>query len=368
MQALTQTVFPCYAEEDRELAAQVSAFLERGADVRVFLPEGRMWRGQDLAEKAREARTADTVLLFLTRRSMPSRWPRAQWEDALVKEPAAEGVRIAFLRCDDCAPPRVLEPRFELNGLPIAGLRALKRWVRQSPRRLEAAAPPSPGREGDIEVLGIALADRPGSDMVPSVELALEFAAAFREDFDAVARVECGGRSLTALAGDLGAQLGLRLEGPPESNLERLREFCSQHRLLIVLAESGASGPAWEMVFGGRCSTLLVEGPSANPPADDLAATQRALAHCSGQSDWAEISRLARLGRRLTRDAGRLAECYELMEQWHAAALARGDLRAVDEAAREMVWILEAWGRYEEAGSLEYRRASRCDDQMVLPF
>jgi len=365
VQALTETIFPCYAEADGESARQVAAFLERGADVRVFLEEGRMWRGQDLATKAREARTADTVLVFFSRQSMPSRWPRAQWEDALVKEPAAEGVRIAFLRCDDCVPPKVLAPLFEMNGLPVAGMRALKRWVRRRP----APGPRTGGHGTDVEVLGLALADRPGSDVAPNVELALEFAEAFRDDFDAVARVECGGRSLTALAGDLGSQLGLRLEGDLEGNLARLREFCAARRLLVILADAGAAGPAWDMVFGGRCSTLLVEGPSGDAAAvDELAAAQRAMAAAATDADWSGICWLARLGRKLTRDAGRLAECFELMEQWHGAAQSRGDRRVVDEAAREMVWILEAWGRTDEAGRLDYRRASECDEQMMLPF
>ncbi|MGO9258885.1 MAG: toll/interleukin-1 receptor domain-containing protein [Bryobacteraceae bacterium] len=372
MQALTETVFPCYAEADREIAAGVAAFLERGADVRVFLDEGRMWRGQDLSEKAREARTADTILVLFSRQSLPPRWPRAQWEDALVKEPAAEGVRIAFLRLDDCVPPRVLEPRFEVGGLSLAGLRALKRWVRRAPgRRDEALAPPAPGHKLEVELLGIALADRPGSDMAPSLEQALDFADAFRQDFDGILRLECGGRSLAALAGDLAAQLGLRLEGDTESNLARLREFCMARRFLAILAGSGSEGPAWDLVFGGRCSTLMVEVPSAAPPAvNDLIAAQRslALAQSAGEPDWAELCRLARLGRRLTRDSGRLAECYEMMQQWYAAAEARADRRALDEAAREMVWILEAWGRHEEADRLDYRRASASDEQMMLPF
>jgi len=363
-------VFPCYAEADRELAAGVAAFLECGAEVRVFLDEGRMGPGEDLAGRAREARTADTILVFFSRQSLPSPWPRARWEDALVREPAAEGVRIAFLRCDDCAPPRVLEPRFEIGGPSLAGLRALKRWVRRAPRDLDAAPIAlEAGREVELERLGIALADRPGSDVASSVELALEFAAAFRQDFDGVCRLDCGGRSLASLAGDLAVQLGLRLEGDLESNLHRLRDFCPPRRFLLILAGSGSSGPAWELVFSGRCSTLLVEGPSGEPPpVDELIAAQRALGQAAAAADWAELSRMARLGRRLTRDAGRLAECFELMQQWYDAAESRGDRGAMDEAAREMVWIMDAWGWHEEAGLLDHRRAAQCDEQMSLPF
>ena len=114
MQALTATtIFPCFAPADRPLAERLAALLERGAEVRIFLDEGEMQPGEELAGKAREGRMADIVIVFFSRNSMPSRWPRAQWEDALVKEPAAEGVRIAFVKCDDCVPPRVLTPMFE---------------------------------------------------------------------------------------------------------------------------------------------------------------------------------------------------------------------------------------------------------------
>jgi hypothetical protein len=356
MQALTATVFPCYAAADRATAEAVATFVERGADVRVFLEEGEMRPEQDLAAKAREARTADIVVVLFSRQSLPSRWPRAAWEDALVKEPAEEGVRIAFARLDDCAPPPVLRPRFELAGLATKGLRALKRWIRNPEYG------PAPEPAGDLEVLGIALADRAGMETVASVEMARAFAGAFRQDFDAVLTLEdCGRRSLAALAGDLGAQLGLKLEGDVNQNVERLREFCSARRFLVVL-EGGAPQP---LIFGGRSSTLATEEAGALRNLDELARVQQAFAAAAG---WKDVSALARQARRLAREQGRMAECYEIMEEWHAEAEEYGDRTAMDEAAREMVWILESWGRDEPARRLEYRRAAACDEQMPLLF
>ena len=356
MQALTPTIFPCYAPADRDAAAAIAAFLERGADVRVFLDEGAQASGQDLAAKAREARMADMAIVLFSRQSLPPRWPRAAWEDAFVTEPAAGDFRIAFARLDDCVPPAVLRPRFELAGLATQGLRALKRWVR------DPTAPPAAAHSADLEVLGIALADRPGSETVASSETAREFARLFRPDFDAVLSLEdCANRTVTALAGDLGAQLGLRLEGDLESNLARLRDFSTARRLLIVL--EGAAPAAF--VFGGRCSTLATTEAAPPRALDELARAQQAFASAA---DWLEVSAAARQGRRLAREQGRLAECYELMEEWHAEAEEYADRSAMDEAAREMVWILETWGREELAQRLEYRRASACDEQMPLPF
>jgi hypothetical protein len=56
------------------------------------------------------------------------------------------------------------------------------------------------------------------------------------------------------------------------------------------------------------------------------------------------------------------------MQQWHAAAADEEDRAVLDESAREQIWIVEAWGRGEEAQLLDYERARRFDDQMMLPF
>lgn len=366
MQALTPTLFPCYAEADREIANEIANFLDRGADVRVFLEEGCMAAGEDLAAKAREGRMADAVLVLFSRRSLPSRWARSQWEAALVHEPAAEGVRIAFARCDDCVPPRVLMPCFDLRGRRLSGMRELKRWVRH---RAVTWVPPQeprcPDREADVEVLAILLADRAGTETVESLALALEFGRECREDFDEILMTDASGRSLAAAAGDLAAQLGLRLEGDLESNLERLRDFCRDRRFLVIVA--GVDGfDAAELSFGGRCSTAIVPDGGIAVSGDSLAAIQRALNRPSRQMPWEEVCDLVRQGRRLSTAEGRLAECYELMRQWHATAELRGDRRVLDESAREMVWILESWGRTEEAFQLDRRRALEFDEQMSL--
>ncbi len=372
MQALNPAVFLAYAAADRELAAGIAAFLERGADVRVFLEEGEMQPGEDLAAKAREGRIADVVLVLFSRSGMPSRWPRAQWEGPLVTEPAAEGVRIGFVRCDDCVPPRVLAPLFECEGLNLRGLRKLKRWVRD---RAATYMPPdlrhpdidNPdlGNAADLEILGIAIADRPGTETVASAELAFEFVHAYREDFDEVFRLESAGRTLAALAGDLSAQLGMRLEGDLQSNLERLRGLCSERRFLLLL--DGISGPPpHPLMFGGRCSVLIATEAGPEIGSDPLRLAQQALARVDPAAGWAEICSLARQGRRLAHEQGRIAECFEMMQQWHAAAESEDDRAVLSESAREMVWILEGWGRTEEAERLEYHRATEFDEQMRL--
>jgi hypothetical protein len=353
VQALDPSLTICFAPADREIAARIAAFIERGSNVRVRLDAGEMRPGEDLAEKARQATGSNMALILFSRRSLPSRWPRAQWEDALVNEPAAAGVRMAFVRCDDCIPPRVLAPLFDAGAL-----RSIKRWARGH----MPAPHGEPSHGGELEVMGIAIADRPGVETAPDEETARRFIRAFQHDFDAVLELECGARTLAALTGDLSAQLELRLEGDAESNMARLREFCGSRRLLIALKD-GVDAP---FEFDGRTSTLRFPGVVDEPEDESIRGIQRALRRNPG--DWPEYCRLARLGRRLTRDAGRFAECHELMSQWHAAAEAQGDRKALDESSRELVWILESWGRTAEARQLDYLRATEYDEQMALPF
>ena len=352
MQALRPSVFLAHAAEDRAHAERIALFLDRGADVTLLLDEGQLREGEGLAEKARQGCMADIVLLLFSRTSLPSRWPRAEWEDALVKEPAEAGVRIGFVRCDDCNAPRVLTPKFELNEL-----RELKRWVRGHP-----VVPKAPRAiEPDVEVLGIALADRVGTETAHSEASAAEFVERFEQDFDAIVKLDCGARTPAAVAGDMAEQLGLRLEGRPSENWERLRAICAERRLLIVLR-----GPREGLEFGARTSVMIVPGTVTEPDDDTIRGAQHALR--SRSKDWTELCHLARRGLQQTRAAGRIAECYELMELWRAQADERNDLTALDEASRELAWILEGWGEMDDARMMEYRRAERCEEQMLLGF
>jgi len=364
MPAPTRTVFPCYAAADRDMAASVAAFLAAGADVRVLLDEGEMRPDEDLVQKAREARMADIVLVFFSRHSLPSPWPRAKWEAALQTEPAAENVRIAFLRCDDCSPPRVLAPQFDLGGRQVAILRRLKRWIRLGTYTDPAIEHPELAKE--VEALGVAIADKPGAATVEHALAAEEFRRVFHEDFDAVIRLECGGRSVAALAGDLAAQLGLRLESDLERNLADLRSFCSGRRFLMWL-EGASACEAAQFSIGGRTSIMVSSEARREQPSDDesLRDIQRRF-HGADADDWSEVCRLARVGVRLAAEQGRIAESFELLGKWHEWADERGDRRILEESAREMFWILEGWGRFEEARRLEFQRATQYADQMAL--
>jgi hypothetical protein len=351
VQALTPTLFPCYAPANREIASRIAQFLQRGSDIRVFLEEGEMRPGEDLASKACEARMADTVLVLFSRESLPPRWPRSAWEAPLVTEPEEEGVRIAFVRCDDCAPPKVLTPMFDVRKL-----RDIKRWFRRSP----AVAPAASEFAVDAEVLALDIADRPGVETVDNAAFAAEFARAFSPDFDAVIRV-WPAPTLAAAAGDLATQLGMRLEGEPADNLEHLRAVCADRRLLLVLEGEARE----ELIFEGRCSTLISTEPLPVVP-DRLHEAQQAL-FFEGTT-WPDVCAAARQIRRIAMEQGRHAECFEAMERWAVLADEQRDDAAQEEAVREQVWILESWGRTIDAAKLDYRRAAAFDEQIPLAF
>jgi hypothetical protein len=361
VQALNSTtVFPCYAPEQREIAARIAEFLERGADVRIFLDEGEIRPGEDLVTKARAAHAADVALILFSRESLPARWPRAQWEAALVSEPADLEARIGFVTCDDCSPPKILRPYFDMSRNVSRGMRELKRWIRARTATFQV---PMRAQGMDLEWLGVTLADRPGFETVESADVAFEFADSFREDFDEVFRVFCGGRSQAALLGDLGSQLGLKLYGEVEENQFRIGEFCAARRFLLILDDARSSPAAATFTFGGRCSTLLALNPGPTV-VDELHDVQRAFREPGG--DWTELCRMARVGRRLLGERRRIAECHELMEQWRSAAELRGDRAVMNEAAREMIWILQTWGREDEAWRLDYECVTEYGDQMWL--
>jgi hypothetical protein len=116
-------------------------------------------------------------------------------------------------------------------------------------------------------------------------------------------------------------------------------------------------------MFEGRCSTLL--SPEPGPPvSDELRDAQRVM--FAGAAVWTAICAAARQGLRAARAQGRFAECHELMERWHELAETHNDDTAQNEAAREIVWILEGWGRGDEAARLEYGRAARFEEQLPL--
>lgn len=490
-------IFPCYSAVDRELARELAAFLERGGGVEVLLEEGEMQAGDDLISKVEEGLSADVVLALLSPAAVPDRWIRERWQSVFWEQAAEVGTPVATLLCQDSKFPDLLRRKnfFDLRQNRLAGLRATRRWLmslwpapQQAPF-IPARLPAFTGREAELETLCTMLADAPGMAVVTNAAagsgktaLALEFARRYREDFDAVLWLTCGARSAAALAGDLAAQLGARLDRDLESNLHELRSLCARHRCLLVVDDAVASTAA-VLAPRGRTSVLLttrrddlaaalsaaplpIESRNAGAAGDavscldnagqhmlaamcacapsgfrldiaartagvapraalDLAAhflslglltpldengprflvpsTVRDAAAALGDpacwarrhaqavaegfdaadwpdlqdalggtlaasEDWSLACTLARRGVAWARAQDRLAEAFEMLQDWRCAAEERADRRVLEDCAWEQMWILDRWGREQEARELDTIRRKHYTDQLPLDF
>jgi hypothetical protein len=153
------------------------------------------------------------------------------------------------------------------------------------------------------------------------------------------------------------------LEGETPANQEALRRFCAERRCLIVL-EDARSEAAESLIPGGRASVLLTTEEAALPESEwDVA-----LRSLRDTTAWTDACALLRRAVHQARDQGRLAEADEFLQLWGGAAEERDDRRVLEECAWERIWILESWGRAEEAARLDAYRRSALQDQMCFDF
>jgi TIR domain/NB-ARC domain len=338
-------VFPCYSPSKSELARELAAFLERGAGVEVLLEEGEMRPGQDLIAKVAEGLSADVVLVLLSPDAVPARWIRERWTQVFWDQAAEVGTVVATLLVADCKFPDLLRRKhfFDLRADRLAAFRSIKRWLMKLwpvPQRTPFQPPRQPrfsGREAELEMLCTLLADAPGivaiTNAVPGsgkTALALEFAHRHHADFEATLWLTCGSRTPAALAGDLAAQLGARLEGDLESNLDELRRLCAHHRCLLVLDDAAVSTAAM-LAARGRTSMLLTSRTG------DLATALRATPMpLEGPSQpYGSPADLGSTGQRLLAAASACASCGFRLEV--AARTAGIDLREARELTADLL-------------------------------
>jgi hypothetical protein len=136
--------------------------------------------------------------------------------------------------------------------------------------------------------------------------------------------------------GELGMQLGLRLEGSVQQNAACISEVLRTRRCLVVL--DAPSPAARDMLkIDGRSSLLVTTDPVR------LLETPETHAHA----------------RKLVLD-GRYAEAYEiyyrLIDNWDDT----------ETCARELSWICERWDRVEEANQLRLQYGPAQPQQLAL--
>jgi hypothetical protein len=329
------TAFLAHARPDYNFASQLAGFLEFGCNVTCYVDDGQIGENQNLISKAEEGLSADVLLLLLSPSSCPARWVREHWEPVLFDQAKQGGVEVVTMLLRECTFPPLLRRRNFIDATSnwLTAQRLLKRWFRL--RERASGAPPSREFSGDLEDLYLTLADRAGALHVGGA-VASRFALEAEDEFEAVLWVPCQGRTLAQASGELGHQLGLRLDGPPEENCERIRELLSARRCLVVL-DAPSPEISQELIVGGRTSTAIArETMKTLETPETLTYARRLIA------EW------------------RYAEAYELLYRLLDAVV------DPDNCARELTWICEHWGRVNEANVLRFNYRSERAQQLLL--
>jgi len=212
-----KTVFIAHALADHDAARQLAEFLEFGCNATCFVDDGLIGDEQDLISLAEEGLSADILVLLLSAASSPTRWARDRWEPVLFDRARRAGVEVVTVLLQACSFPPLLRRRNFIDGTSdwLTAQRLLKRWFWQ--REREPVALPSAEFSADLENLYSTLADHGGTALVSGAD-ASRFAREATDEFQAVLRVPCQGRTLAQAAGELGHRLGLTLDGQAQEN------------------------------------------------------------------------------------------------------------------------------------------------------
>jgi hypothetical protein len=359
----------CYSPVDAGAATELRCYLETNCPVAI--EDGVMQMDADLLDSVETGLAFDYVLVLLSPDSTEPVWPRKRWESILFEQAKQLRTRIAFVLLSECKFPAVLrkEKFFDLSSDFTNGRRALKRWLlaELTPRPESPMLPDRPAdlAQADIDVLE-PLADWPDCTQAPDRETALAFAYARHSDFEAVAWLPCTRRGRVGVLGDVAQALGLRLEGTWEDNGQALREYCAEHRVLLLFENLDSVDP--ELVnLGGKASIILTEAAEIVPrkPLAELirlfSSWKRNAGKCLAvlgdveshldspeilkEEIWSEACALCSAAVALLKDYGRLAEAYDLLARISSAMQVRGDLAAMGQVDWETSWILEHWNQ-----------------------
>jgi hypothetical protein len=333
--SLRTTFFLAHAAADHEFALELAEFLEAGCDVTCYADEGMLPPGGDLLSKAEEGLAADVLMLLLSEDAWPARRSRQEWEPVLADQALEADAEVAAFLLSECHFPEVWRRRnfFDGSRERRKAMRLVKRWFWQ--RRRASGTAPNTVFSRDLEPLYREIADRPGTSRITG-EMAERFAREASEEFEAVLWVPAQERSLAQVSGELGAQLGVTLEGTAEDNCERIRDLLSSRRCLLVLDAPAGGHEEW-LVPRGRTSTLTTADAVRMAPTPETFEYARELIL-----------------------AQRNAEAYELLHRLLEAEI------APEACARELTWICQEWGRVEEANALRFHFGPEPTAQLTL--
>ncbi len=331
------SVYPAHAPEDALFARELGEFLESGCDVVCLPTEAAIKPGEDLLNTVELGHSADVVVVLLSGASNLHNWHRERWTPLLLPSPAESETQVAVFLLEDCTFPALLRRGskfFDATSDRLSALRRLKRWLRGIRLGTSNGMHFSP----DLEDLYRQLADQPGVLTVPGA-IADRFAREAVHDFEAVLWVPSHGRTLARIAGDLGAQLGMTLDGELEDNCRRIGGTLSGKRCLLVLDAPQVDVEALvpRGAPAGRTSVLVTSEPVRMTDEKPTLATARNLVA-----------------------ARRYAEAYDLLYRLLNLGV------EPESCARELIWICEYWDRLEEANNLRFQVGPSPSEQLRL--
>jgi tetratricopeptide (TPR) repeat protein len=264
------TVFFSHSSKDKIFVRELADFLEEGGEIKVWIDEREVNYGENVILKIDEALDADAVLLILSPDSVDSKWVKEEWSAAYWEQVNYQHTKLAGALYRDCKLPHFIANKkyFDLRTNHPEGFRQIKSWLLGlRPYTLPVVhLPPRPplfvGRELELKELRRRLRE-PGSVVhIPGLPgrgkttLALQFAHLNQHDFEAVHWLPCQSLDIPYLVGELARQLGMKLEGDPETSMRDLLERFASKRCLLILDNVEDEAPG-RLIPGGSSSVLI---------------------------------------------------------------------------------------------------------------
>jgi hypothetical protein len=326
------SVFLAHSPTDAPFAQELPTFLETGCDAVSFASDGAIKPGEDLISAAEIGQSADVFIVLLSPASNPPRWPRERWEPLLTRQPQAD-THVAVVLLEECTFPLLLRRGlgfFDATKQHLPAMRQLKRWL----WGIHSGTYPAQTFSPDLETLYRTVADQPGT-LTTSGAIAERFSRQAAHDFEAAFWIPAHGRTLAQIAGELGSQLQMTLDGPLEENCRRIRDLLASKRCLLILDAPQLAVDA--VLPAGRTSVLFTSEPV------------RAV----------EEARTFAAARNLV-TSRRFAEAYEILCELLKAGI------EPKSCARELIWICEHWDRIDEANNLRFEFSPAPTEQLRL--